>query len=59
MTYAAHREQGHHRAIVWQAVEDASAQHRDPMHERGIHAICYSELSVGFAEGIERDRKTA
>jgi hypothetical protein len=40
-------------------VEDASAQHRDPMHERGIHAICYSELPVGFAEGIERDRKTA
>jgi hypothetical protein len=29
------------------------------MHERGIHAICYGELPVGFAEGIERDRKTA
>jgi hypothetical protein len=53
VTYAAHRKQGHHRAIVRQTVD--RAQHCDPMHERWVHAICYSELPVGFAEGIQHD----
>jgi hypothetical protein len=35
MTYAADGEQSHHGAVVWQAVEGASAHHGHAMQQRG------------------------
>ena len=59
MRRSAHSEQRHHRAVVWQAVERARADHGNAVHERRVDALLCSKAHIGVAERIERDRQPA
>ena len=59
MRCSAHSEQRHHRAVVWQAVESAGADHGNAMQERRVDPLLCSKAHIGGAERIQRDRHPA